>query len=163
MSVYLLRQGSRSLDNTTILKVFRNHKDNLSRYGNEVAMRINWNDDFIKKLEEAEKIHFECVKTAEKVLEALAGEETEGSTEKEISKRARVRRQRFIKALRKLVQIKSIVRLGSGVRFDPYRYKYAEEPPKSPKTTELTAGTTNDKTPKTPSFEPSIERRTVKK
>lgn len=126
-------------------------------------MGINWDDNFIKKLEEAEKIHFECVKAAEKVLEALAGEEAEGSTEKEISKRARVRRQRFIKALRKLVQIKSIVRQGSGVRFDPYRYKYAEEPPKTSKVTELSVGTTNSNDSKNPLFEPQIEQGTVKK
>lgn len=90
-------------------------------------MGINWDDNFIKKLKEAEASHFECVKSAERVLEALAGEEDNGLTAQELSGRARIRRQRFIKNLKKLVQIKSLVRVGKGTKGSPYRYLYAEE------------------------------------
>lgn len=94
-------------------------------------MKINWDDNFIKNLQEAEKVHFECVKTAERVLEVLAGEEEEGLTEKEISGRARARRQRFIRSLKKLVEIKSLLRVGKGTKGSPYRYLYSRELQKS--------------------------------
>lgn len=90
-------------------------------------MAINWDDNFIMKLEEAQKNHFECVKTAERILEVLAGQEDDPLTVKEISGRAKARRARLIKSLKKLVQIKSLLRVGDGKKGSPYRYSYCRE------------------------------------
>ncbi len=94
-------------------------------------MKINWDDDLVKKLEEAEKVHLECVATAEKVLELLANHTETGLTKKEISARAKARKQRVIRNLKKLVEIKSLIRVGKGTKGDPYRYLYCKDLQKS--------------------------------
>ncbi|HAG27414.1 TPA: hypothetical protein DCG61_01360 [Patescibacteria group bacterium] len=124
---------------------------------------INWDELPIKELKEAEKIHLEFIKTAEKVLEALAGQESIGLSEKQISKRAKARKQRLVKTLRKLVQIKSLKRVGKGTKKDPYHYLYFREPEKDMQSSQKSLGTSNQPTIKNAGFTPSTLTPTVKK
>ena len=96
-------------------------------------------------------------------MEVLADHHKAGLPEKEISERAKARKQRLVKTLRKLVEIKSLVRIGKGTKKDPYRYLYFQEPEKNTKSDQKSTGTSILQTTKNAPFTAPTCTPTVKK